>query len=201
MDEHGEPGAHPRFVPPTGIGAQYGSNGSAEPSEEEIPAATHWPAIPMADAKQEWEELRAWVTELKARFDSVDHHVVPKCWWRHNEHAEALAALRDHERASFSEMAPATAPVDWFRAFRDITALLRTWTGLSGCGGTYPGKRRFSDVSRNCALGRGDERADPIDIGDSVTSSAGLRPTTPALRPSHSRARPRLRFAWLRFGR
>ena len=77
------------------------------------------------------------MVELKVRFDSVDHHVVPDCWWRHNEHVEALAALRDHERASFSDMAPATAPVDWFRAFRDITALLRGWTGLSGCGGTH----------------------------------------------------------------
>jgi hypothetical protein len=27
--------------------------------------------------------------------------------------------------------------VDWFRAFRDITALLRAWTGLSGCAGTH----------------------------------------------------------------
>ena len=137
MDEHSDPAAHSSFPPLDGMKALYSSNGSAEPTDDEIPAATHWPSIPVSDANDEWGELRAWVLELKARFDSVDHHVVPNCWWRHNEHVEALAALRDHERASFSDMAPSTAPVDWFRAFRDITALLRAWTGLSGCAGTH----------------------------------------------------------------
>jgi hypothetical protein len=137
MDEQGDPAAHSMFPSPVGMNATYASNGSAEPTDEEIPAATHWPSIPVADASQEWGELRAWVAELKIRFDSVDHHVVPRCWWRHNEHVEALSALRDHERASFSDMAPATAPMEWFRALRDITALLRAWTGLSGCGGTH----------------------------------------------------------------
>lgn len=136
----GRPAERPGFP---GLGGLTGGtnalalNGSTEVAEEEIPAATHWPSIPVVDLAGEWTELRAWVIELKVRFDSVDHHVVPDCWWQHNEHVEALAALRDHERASFSDMAPATAPVDWFRAFRDITALLRAWTGLSGCGGTH----------------------------------------------------------------
>jgi hypothetical protein len=152
MDGTGEGGqglaGRPSFPALDGVKGVFASNGSAEPAEDEIPAATHWPSIPVADLADEWNELRDWVVELKVRFDSVDHHVVPNCWWRHNEHVEALSALRDHERASFSDMATATAPVDWFRAFRDITALLRGWTGLSGCGGTHtslPVPRRVDD--------------------------------------------------------
>jgi len=52
--------------------------------------------------------------------------IIPAFWWRHNEHVEALVALRDHHHASFGDTAPATAPVDWFRALRDITVLLRS---------------------------------------------------------------------------
>jgi hypothetical protein len=67
----------------------------------------------------------------------LDHHVIPRCWWRHNGHVEALAALRDHERSSFADTAPATTPVDWFRALRDITALLKAWTADAGCGACH----------------------------------------------------------------
>jgi hypothetical protein len=83
------------------------------------------------------KELRAWVEQLQERFSHLDHHVVPRCWWRHNEHVEALSALRDHERSSFAATAPATAPVDWFRALRDVTALLRSWTGDLSCGAAH----------------------------------------------------------------
>lgn len=100
---------------------------------EDVPAATHWPDIPPEDAPTCWDELRIWVERLLVRFAHLDHHVIPRCWWRHNEHVEALAALRDHELVSFAETAPATAPVDWFRALRDITALLRSWTGELSC--------------------------------------------------------------------
>ena len=46
-------------------------------------------------------------------------------------------ALRDHERVSFSEIAPPTAPLDWFRALRDITTLLRAWTADLACDTTH----------------------------------------------------------------
>jgi len=148
MDEHERPATQPIHPPLDALKALYAADRGDDFSDDEVPAATHWPAIPVADAEDERGGLRAWGIELKARFDSIDHHVVPDCWWRHNEHVEALSALRDHERASFSEMAPATAPVDWFRALRDITALLRAWTGLSGCGGTHtpPPTRRLPDT-------------------------------------------------------
>jgi hypothetical protein len=104
---------------------------------EDVPAATHWPSIVPADVPDHWDDIRAWVEQLQARFAHLDHHVIPRCWWQHNEHVEALSALRDHEIVSFAETAPATAPVDWFRAFRDITALLRSWTGELSCGADH----------------------------------------------------------------
>ena len=103
----------------------------------DIDAPTHWPAIPAADAAGEWDDLAVWVEALRGRFAHLDHHVIPRCWWHHNEHVEALAALRDHERSSFSGTAPATAPVDWFRALRDVAALLKAWTAEVGCGASH----------------------------------------------------------------
>lgn len=97
----------------------------------DIATPTSWPRV-RADAAGEWQELAAWVERLCRRFAHLDYHVVPRCWWRHNDHVEALVALRDHERASFADTAPATAPVDWFRAMRDMAALLRAWTGDGG---------------------------------------------------------------------
>ncbi|MDA8046710.1 MAG: hypothetical protein M0Z30_15955 [Actinomycetota bacterium] len=102
-----------------------------------IPVVTHWPSVPAADAETEWKDLHDWVSSLRRRFDHLDHHVIPACWWLHNEHVEALAALRDHERLSFADNAPATAPVDWFKALRDIGTLLRAWTSELACGATH----------------------------------------------------------------
>jgi hypothetical protein len=103
----------------------------------DVAAPTHWPSLPSVDAAAEWGELRAWVETLQGRFVHLDHHVVPRCWWRHNDHVEALSALRDHERSSFAPTAPASAPLDWFRALRDIAALLKAWTADLGCGATH----------------------------------------------------------------
>jgi hypothetical protein len=104
---------------------------------DEIPGATHWPEIPAVEVAEKWDELRAWVDQLQGRFSHLDHHVLPRCWWRHNEHVEALSALRDHECSSFAETAPATAPLDWFRALTDVTTLLRAWTGELSCGAVH----------------------------------------------------------------
>ena len=103
----------------------------------DVPSPTYWPEVASVDAAAEWEDLRSWVGELCERFPSLDHHVVPRCWWRHNEHVEALVALRDHERSSFAGTAPATAPVEWFRALRDIASLLRAWTAELACGTSH----------------------------------------------------------------
>ena len=103
----------------------------------DIPTPTSWGQMAADDAGQEWEDLRAWVEMLQVRFEHLDHHVLPRCWWRHNGHVEALVALRDHERSSYTDTAPATAPLDWFRALRDVATLLRAWTAESGCGATH----------------------------------------------------------------
>lgn len=98
-----------------------------------IPAPTHWPELTVDEAKQQLRELRKWVDRLQVRFPHLDHHVIPDCWARHNEHIEALAALRDHEKLSYHPHAPATAPVDWLRALRDVAALLQTFTAQHAC--------------------------------------------------------------------
>lgn len=111
--------------------------GSYDDDVADIPAPTHWPDVPASDAAAEWEALAAWVEALRGRFAHLDHHVIPRCWWRHNEHVEALVALRDHERSSFSGTAPATAPLDWLRALRDVASLLKAWTAEAGCGAVH----------------------------------------------------------------
>ena len=71
------------------------------------------------------------------RFSHLDHHVIPRCWFLHNGHVEALAALRDQERVNYFETAPGTAGVDWHRAFRDVEMRLREWTAQLACGATH----------------------------------------------------------------
>jgi hypothetical protein len=102
----------------------------------DIPVPTRWTDLTADAAPAAWVDLRGWADRLRDRF-GLDHHVLPPCWWRHNAHVEALVALRDHEAASYLDTAPATAPVDWFRAVRDITALLRGWTAELSCDTTH----------------------------------------------------------------
>lgn len=115
-----------------------------------------WPDISADDAPLEWAELRAWVHRLVSRYD-LDSHVVPGCWYRHNHLVEALVALRDHERGSFAATAPATAAVEWQRAWRDIESRLRSWTSELRCDTSHhPGhdsQRVMSDEDWNVWLG------------------------------------------------
>src|SRR3974390_445781 len=104
---------------------------------DEVAGPLHWADLSAAEAGREWGDLRTWVENLMERFPHLDHHVIPRCWFRHNGHVEALVALRDHEGVAFGESAPGTAAVDWHRAFRDIEARLREWTGLLACGATH----------------------------------------------------------------
>ena len=107
-----------------------------ELGDDEDPALsspTFWPAIPLADRRSEWNSLPAWVQELVERYPHLDHHVIPKCWYLHNGHVEALVALRDHERISFARSSPATSPIQWQWAFVQIESRLREWTAHAGC--------------------------------------------------------------------
>jgi len=111
---------------------------------DEIDGPMYWPGIPPGAVHEEWEALLAWVEQLVVRFAHLDHHVIPRCWFRHNGHVEALAALRDQERVNYADTAPGTAGVEWHRAFRDIEARLRDWTGQLACGAAHEPRTRPS---------------------------------------------------------
>ena len=111
---------------------------------DEIAGPVFWTDLSPGEATQEWATLRAWVEQLIVRFSHLDHHAIPRCWFLHNGHVEALAALRDQERINYGETAPGTAAVDWHRAFRDIEARLRDWTGQLACGATHEARSRQS---------------------------------------------------------
>jgi len=98
-----------------------------------IPEVLFWPDIPPDEIESAWEDLRAWVAELLGRFQWIDHHVVPNCWWRHNELVEVLSAIRGHAQIAFLAGQPPTAATDWFRSMRDLLGMARTWVAESGC--------------------------------------------------------------------
>ena len=60
--------------------------------------------------------------------------------------SKPLAALRDHELVNYGDSAPGSAAVDWHRAFRDIEARLREWTGQLACGATHETRSRPSHL-------------------------------------------------------
>jgi hypothetical protein len=117
-------------------------SGSAGTSLDQVAGPRLWPAVTAEEATERWVELREWVAELIRRFEHLDHHVIPLCWWRHNSHVEALMALRDHERMSYSDSSPPSAAVEWHRAFRDIEARLREWTSTLACGSHHDPRSR-----------------------------------------------------------
>jgi hypothetical protein len=92
--------------------------------------------MPADEAKAEWESLRGWVENFRSRFP---HSVkIPNCWYLHSDLVEALSALRDYERSSFSSTAPPTAAVEWHRAFRDMESRMEGWIKRFTC--TVPGR-------------------------------------------------------------
>ena len=136
----GGPGSRTRASADAAIEALFGADGP--PDFDDLAGPLPWWQIATSESTQAWEELRAWVERLLERFPHLDHHAVPVCWWRHNGHAEALAALRDHERMCYSDTSPPTAGVEWHRAFRDIEARLREWTSTLACGSVHVPRTR-----------------------------------------------------------
>lgn len=102
------------------------------PGFGELASPVHWPSLTEEEHEGRTGELRDWVDQLVARF-ALDTRVIPPCWLRHNGMVETLSALRDHERASYADSAPATAAVDWVRALRDVESLLRDLAGKTQC--------------------------------------------------------------------
>ena len=106
----------------------------------------HWPALTPEEAAEEWDALRQWVSQLCARFPNALR--LPDCWWRHNDLVEVLSALRDYERACVARSAPATAAVEWQRAFRDMEVRLESWIKRLACS----------------VQGRSHDRPAPVDV-------------------------------------
>lgn len=102
------------------------------PGFGELASPVHWPSLTDEERESRTDELQDWVAQLVVRF-ALDMRVIPLCWLRHNGMVETLSALRDHERASYADSAPATAAVDWLRALRDVESLLRDLAGKTQC--------------------------------------------------------------------
>jgi hypothetical protein len=140
MTAHGDASA--RVAPDEPETERDGDDAETERNEEDLDELcsldppVFWPGLCPEDASEEWKSLARWVGRLVERFN-LDHHVVPRCWWQHNSHVEALAALRDHERASYADTAAPTAALEWHRALRDIEVRLRDWTGRLACGARH----------------------------------------------------------------
>jgi hypothetical protein len=108
--------------------------GRAGPRMVAPPGPMHWPSLPADRAERAWRALAEWVTALRARFPALlDRHTIPDCWWRHNQHVEALAALRDAEAEAFSPLAPAAASANWLHALTGVAGLLHRLTAETGC--------------------------------------------------------------------
>lgn len=100
----------------------------------EVKCPIHWPSLSVARASEEWVTLRHYVDDLRARYPyDLDAHAVPNCWYAHESHVMALQALRDYERVAYDPSSPASGAVDWHRAYRDVVALLRTFTANIRC--------------------------------------------------------------------
>ncbi len=103
---------------------------------KEVTAPLYWSTLKPLDAEREWPALRAWVTGLRERYDELDFHFIPACWYQHPAIVSALQALRDHERVAYDPSSPASSGTDWHRAYRDITSQLRSFSGYLRCTNT-----------------------------------------------------------------
>jgi hypothetical protein len=103
----------------------------------EFDGPIYWPTRDHQQAEFDWPALAAWVDRLRARFPHMTGRI-PECWYRHNDLVEALLALRDHERVSYSSTAPGSAAVEWHRAFRDMESRWDAWIKRFTC--AVPGK-------------------------------------------------------------
>lgn len=91
----------------------------------------HWPTLGPEEAAYEWNDLRQWVEQYRQRYPIV--RPIPDCWWRHNSFVELLAALRDHERASYGRAAPGTAAMEWQHARYVAEVQLDSWAKRITC--------------------------------------------------------------------
>lgn len=144
--------------------------GRASPTKEETKSdpPLHWPTLGAIPAQRAWTDLRDWVGEMQARYPGLDSYVVPSCWYEHESLVGALQALKDYERVAYAPNAPASGGVDWHRALRDMTSVLRQFTADLRCthGPEYAEVATFEDVvARDIARRR--QRAATVALGHS----------------------------------
>src|SRR5580765_320685 len=92
----------------------------------------HVPSLTAAERAAAMDDLTLWVDRLIDRF-AIDARTLPPCWARHNGMVEALAALRDHERASYAEDADPRSAAEWLRAYREAGQLIHEQAALTQC--------------------------------------------------------------------
>ena len=111
---------------------------TADPGDfDDFEGPVYWPTREADQAEWVWPSLMQWVNRLRARFPNMTARI-PDCWYQHNDLVEALLALRDHERVSYTCTAPGSAAAEWHRAFRDMEARWDGWIKRFTC--TIPGK-------------------------------------------------------------
>lgn len=105
----------------------------AEGGEEKNEPPLHWPTLGAIPAQSQWPELRRWVEGLRESYPGLDSYVLPSCWYAHESLVGALQALKDFERAAYGPTSPGTAALEWHRALRDVSALLRQFVADLRC--------------------------------------------------------------------
>lgn len=141
---------------------------------EEVEAPLHWPSLAALNAQREWPKFSEWVGELRDRYKGLDSYVVPACWYEHESLVVALQALKDHERVAYATSSPGSAGMEWHRALRDMSALLRQFTADLRCdhGPDCATRERFDDfVAQDIARRR--RRAATVALGYSVEAITG----------------------------
>ena len=112
---------------------EFGSDGDPfEKAFGQLAGPIHWPSLTETERQRAFGDLREWVEQFVNRF-AIEIRVIPPCWYQHNGMVEALSALRDHERMSFSDHGSPTGAVDWFRAFREIEVRLMDLAARTQC--------------------------------------------------------------------
>ena len=111
---------------------------SSGAAANEMKGPIHWPSLSPTQSAEEWIALRHYVDDLRARYpEDLDHRAMPAaCWFRHPAVMGVLSAIRDFERVAYNPSSPASGAVDWHRAYRDMVALLRTFTANLRCTNT-----------------------------------------------------------------
>jgi hypothetical protein len=100
--------------------------------QRDVPHPVCWRTLPADSAAEEWQTLRDWVGWLVDRY-SLDHRVVPPCWYQHGALVEELSALHSLWQACFTRGAAASEPAAFHEHLALGLARLREWSARRAC--------------------------------------------------------------------